>query len=318
MSCHWIRTGVRALCLGALAMATVTANAADGVARLRHGYVDMRYGQLHYSIMQPAGVSAKTPIVLLHQSPNSSKEYDALVMELGKDRVAIAIDTPGYGGSDGPNSQPTIEDYTAAIAEGLANLGYGPEKPIDVFGNHTGSRIATELAVTHPGMVRHVLLGLSPYSLAPDALLAKLLSETHNPTSGDEMLQKFCVSLPSRIARTENTGLADPVWVRIALDSMGATTRQEYGHAAAYEYGPRFKERLLQITQPVLLLVIDDPADRPFYETTKTAADMSRQLKPMLTKSKKVEILEGGFHDDAFFARAEDIADGFRKFVDNN
>lgn len=309
------RWGIRALSgIGAaLALITASAHAADP-PKVRHGYVDMRYGQLHYAIMQPPGGSTKTPIVLFHQSPNSSMEYDALITELGKDRVAIAIDTPGHGASDGPTTQPKIEDYAAAIAEGLKNLGYGPDKPIDIFGNHTGSRISTELALTNPKMVRHVMLGLSPYALIDDKLAAKLLTEVVHPASGTAMLEAFCPTVPRRATQAKGTGVDDPIWVRIALESLRATTRHEYGHAAAYEYGPRFKARLLQLTQPVLMLVIDDPVDE--YQSGKTAADMSRQLKPLLTKSPDVEILENNFHNDAFYARAKDVADGFRRFVD--
>jgi pimeloyl-ACP methyl ester carboxylesterase len=294
------------------------ANAADAAPKLRHGYVDMRYGQLHFSIAQPAVPSTKTPIVFFHQSPNTSLEYDAIIAELGKDRVAIAIDTPGHGGSDGPDTQPTIEDYAAAVAEGLAHMGYGATRQIAIFGNHTGSRIGTELALTHPEMVRKVMLGLSPYAMIDDALSAKLLAETHNPESGDAMLKTFCLGLDKRMAANDVTAMADPVWVKISLDSLRATTRREFGHKAAYEYGPRFKTRLPQLTQPVLLLVIDDPADAGIYQSGKTALDMSKTLKAEMTKSKDVEIFDAGFHNDAFFGRTKDVADGFRAFVDKN
>ena len=289
--------------------------AAETGGKLRHGYVDMRYGQLHYSIAQPVGGGGnRTPIVLFHQSPNSSVEYDALVTELGKDRVAIAPDTPGHGGSDGPETIPTIEDYVGAVVEGLEKLGYGPKRQIDVFGFHTGSRIATELAVSHPKMVRRVILGLSPYALIDDALSKKLGDEVYHAKSAADMLGRFCKSLPDRIERADKGGFPDPAWGRIAVDSMRPTVRQEFGHSAAYEYGPRFKTRVVQLTQPVQLLVVDDPADK--YQSGKTAADMSRQLKAMLTKAKSVELLDDNFHNNAFYVRAKDIAAGFRKFAD--
>ena len=304
------------MALGALTAVALAmpAFAADSAPKLRHGYVDDRFGQLHYSIAQPAGGSTKTPIVLLHQSPNSSVEYDALVVELGKDRTAIAFDTPGHGGSDGPMTQPKLEDYAAAIAEGLKNMGYGDSKPVDIFGNHTGSRTATEVAVNNPKMIRHVILGLSPYALVDDSLSMKLLAEVPHPKSGKAMLERVCKSLDTRAETEDKTGLKDPIWVNIAVDSMRHNVRQEFGHAAAFEYGPRFKQRLLGLTQPVLMLAIDDPRDN--YQGGTTAIGMCQKLKPQLTKSPRVDILANDFHNDAFYARAKDVADGFRKFVD--
>ncbi len=62
------------------------------------------------------------------------------------------------------------------------------------------------------------------------------------------------------------------------------------------------------------LLVVDDPVDN--YQSGRTAGDMSRELKPLLTKAKRVEILDQDFHNNAFFVRPKEVADGFRKFVD--
>ncbi|MBK6598302.1 MAG: hypothetical protein IPG25_10625 [Proteobacteria bacterium] len=72
-------------------------------ATVRRGYVDGRFGQMHYYIVTPAGATPKhAPIVFFHQNPKSGVEYEFLLSDLGRDRVAIAIDTPGYGGSDRP------------------------------------------------------------------------------------------------------------------------------------------------------------------------------------------------------------------------
>ncbi|MCB2106060.1 MAG: alpha/beta hydrolase [Rhodobacteraceae bacterium] len=282
--------------------------------KLRHGYVDNRYGQLHYAIAQPAGGSDKPPIILLHQSPNSSVEYDDLTLELGRDRVAIAFDTPGHGGSDGPDTQPTIEDYAAAIVEGLTNLGYGPDKPVDLFGNHTGGRTATEIAVSHPELVRRVIIGLSPYGFVDDAMSKKLFSEVYHPASAGDLLTRFCAALPARMERAEKAGIPDPMWGRIAVESLRGMTRHEFGHAAAFEYGPRFKKRMLEITQPVLLFVVDDPVD--VYQGDKTALSTSQEVKSLMTKAKSVAILDDDYRNNSFHVRAGDIATAFHAFQD--
>lgn len=303
----------------ALALASPALAADTAPHKLRHGYVDNRYGQMHYAIAQPAtslqgGGAGHPPIVLLHQSPNSSKEYDELTLALGRDRVAIAFDTPGHGGSDGPDTIPTIEDYAAAVVEGLANLGYGPDRPVDLFGFHTGSRTATEIAVAHPKLVRRVILGLSPYGFVDDALSKKLYDEVYHPVSSADLLQRFCMALPERIARAEKGAIPDQAMGRIAVESLRGLTRHEFGHAAAFEYGPRFKARMLEITQPVALFVVDDPIDD--YQGGKTALGTSREVKPLMTKAKSVTILDDGYRNNSFFVRAPDIADAFRGFLD--
>lgn len=289
--------------------------AADAKAgKLRHGYVDNRYGQLHYAIAQPAGGSAKPTMVLLHQSPNSSVEYDALTMELGKDRTVIAFDTPGHGASDGPEAVPTIEEYAEAIAEGLRNLGYGDNKPVDMFGFHTGSRTTTEIALRYPKMVRRVALGLSPYGFIDDALSKKLFEEVYHPKSAADLLGRFCTGMDERISRAQKSGMPDIPWGRISVETVRNLTRHEFGHAAAFEYGPRFKKRMLELTQPVMLLVVDDPMDN--YQGGKTALSTSNEVKPLMTKAKSVTVVDEKFHNNSFYVRPKDVADAFRKFQD--
>ncbi len=88
--------------------------------RIRNGYVDNRYGQLHYTMASPATTVRHTPVAMIHQTVNASIESRSLFQELAQDRVVLAIDTPGYGNSDGPQTPVRIEDYAAAIAEGCA------------------------------------------------------------------------------------------------------------------------------------------------------------------------------------------------------
>ena len=79
--------------------------------RVRRGYLDFDDGQLHYREARPAaGAPPRTPIVCLHQTPTSSLEFEPLMREFATDRVVVALDTPGYGGSDGPGEPRGIDD----------------------------------------------------------------------------------------------------------------------------------------------------------------------------------------------------------------
>jgi pimeloyl-ACP methyl ester carboxylesterase len=290
---------------------------ADQKPALRHGYVDSPYGQLHYStVTPPGGGDKRTPhLVLFHQSPNSSVEYTELVEELGKDRVVLALDTPGHGGSDGPTGIPRIEDYAAAMRVALKNLGYGPQRPIDVFGFHTGSRIAAEIAATEPRMIRRVMMGLSGVSVAPPEEMEKLLNSVYHPTSSEDAFRLFCERLPNRIKSRDKWKLDDTIWGRMAVEELRHLTRYEYGHAAAFEYGQRFDARLAQLTQPVALIVVED-GTKASGLFKYSAREMSEKVVGMLKSSKQAKVLPDNFVLSDLHNNPGAIGNAMRRYQD--
>jgi pimeloyl-ACP methyl ester carboxylesterase len=128
----------------------------------RRGYCDCRYGQLHY-LHAGTSDSGRPPLVLLHQNPSSSEEYRALLEAMATDRAVFAFDTPGYGMSDGPDGPRAIADYCAAFAEGIEALGIGKDRPINLFGFHTGALLAVELAAQLGPRAGRIALAGIPY-----------------------------------------------------------------------------------------------------------------------------------------------------------
>ncbi len=305
-----------ALTLIGIVLAHAPASAADK-STVRRGYVDSPYGQLHYVKATPAGGGNKqTPhLVLFHQSPNSSVEYTELVEELGKDRVVLALDTPGHGGSDGPTQIPRIEDYAAAMLVALKNLGYGPKKPFDAFGFHTGSRILAEVAATEPKMVRRVMMGLSGVSVAPPEEMEKLLKSVYHPTSSEDAFQLFCKQLPNRIKARDKWNLGDDIWGKMAVEQLRHLTRYEYGHAAAFEYSQRFDARLAQLTQPVWLIVIEDGSKESGL-FKYSAREMSEKVVGMLKSSKQAKVMPEDFVLRDLHNNPGPIGDAMRRFQD--
>ena len=288
-------------------------------ATLRRGYVDSPYGQLHYTKATPprgAGKKTKTPhMILFHQSPNSSVEYTALVKELAKDRVVLALDTPGHGGSDGPSEIPTIEDYAAAMIVSLKNLGYGAKRPFDAFGFHTGSRIVAEIAATEPRMIRRIMMGLSGVSVSPPEEMENWLKSVYHPTSSEDAFRVFHEQLPDRIKMRDQWNIDDAFWGKMMVERLRHLTRYEYGHAAAFEYGQRFDARLAQLTQPVSLIVIDD-GTKASGLFKYSAREMSEQVVDMFTSSKQAKVLPEDFSLADLYGDAAALADAFRRFQD--
>lgn len=120
---------------------------------IRRRFVDVPHGQLH---MRTAGAGG-VPLVMLHPSPGSSRQLVALIGPLAEDRFVVAPDCPGNGDSDPlPDAMPDIDALADAI---LAGVGAAlPDAPFDLYGSHTGARLATSIALRHPGRVRRVVL----------------------------------------------------------------------------------------------------------------------------------------------------------------
>lgn len=110
-------------------------------------------------------------VVLLHDSPRSSRLHVPLMQVLGRRFRVFALDTPGYGNSDPIGlDAPTIPDFARALGAALDALGLA-QAPI--YATHTSAKIGLALAVRGGQMPLLVLDGLSiPDQLASDDFIA--------------------------------------------------------------------------------------------------------------------------------------------------
>ena len=148
-------TGVGAVLAAGPAVAAGAPPRRDAARGLRMAYADGPWGQIHYRQVAPARPPASgLPLLCLHASPLSSLVYDHWLLEIGRDRIAVAPDTPGYGSSAAPPARPAIGDYAEAMLRFMDELGL---RQVDVMGYHTGALTSVELARRHPERVRHVV-----------------------------------------------------------------------------------------------------------------------------------------------------------------
>lgn len=92
-------------------------------------------------------------VVLLHQSPQSSRELVPLMELLGAHFQVFAPDTPGYGQSDPlspPDEEAGIDDFVDALAGVFDALGL---TRVPLFGTHTGAIQAVRFAARFPHRV---------------------------------------------------------------------------------------------------------------------------------------------------------------------
>ena len=225
--------------------------------------VNGRFGhrQVHY---RRAG--AGPTVLLLHQSPQSSREMEPLMAAWGSHFTLIAPDSPGYGLSDplAPDGEPavqaTIDDFAGATFEFADALGL---ECFGIYGFHTGASIGAGMAHARPGRVTALAAnGLAVLSGAEiDDLLAHYLPPIVPKWDGGHLawlwarLREQTLFFPWYDRRAETRMAFDvppPGRLQLGLhEFLAAGDHYRVAYAAAFSYRA---ERLLPDMQvPVLI-----------------------------------------------------------------
>ncbi|MFT7287944.1 MAG: pimeloyl-ACP methyl ester carboxylesterase [Halieaceae bacterium] len=119
------------------------------VIKKRFAAVDGRV--VHYRV-----AGAGLPVLLLHESPRSSRSLLPLLEALGDEFRVIAPDTPGYGSSTRLRDLfPELAEFSAALAGFLDAIGI---QRCVLYGSHTGGSIAADFAERYPTRVAGLIL----------------------------------------------------------------------------------------------------------------------------------------------------------------
>ncbi|MCT8974314.1 alpha/beta fold hydrolase [Microbaculum marinisediminis] len=116
-----------------------------------HEYVETRRGRQH---LRRAG-AAGTPLLVIPTGGGSSAQFAPVVTGLATGRQVFAVDYFGNGLSDKPAGPVSIETLAEDM---IALLDAMDLSQVDVWGSHTGSLVALELAVIAPDRVRRLVL----------------------------------------------------------------------------------------------------------------------------------------------------------------
>lgn len=119
---------------------------------MKRGYLDFDWGQVHF---RAAGDPDAALLLMLHQSPLSSRNYAAALPYLGQKFHAVAIDTPGFGGSDALPREWDVSDYANFVWDCADRLGAAR---LHLFGRATGAVFAAEAAKLRPVAVERLIL----------------------------------------------------------------------------------------------------------------------------------------------------------------
>ena len=211
--------------------------AVSAAVRIRRGYFECRFGQLHVHQAIPGGGGFEegTPLLALHPATHSGRMFTGLLAALGRDRSAFAPDLPGFGQSDAPAVR-SIAEQAAAIGDFLDTMRL---RQVDVLGCGLGMGVALELAATRPAVRRVVLAALcwaETPALPPSA------------ESADAYLRSQWAGARS------DCGPGAPLPALISACGERLCNAAEAAHAAAAEQSYPLGERLGQIRQPLLVL----------------------------------------------------------------
>lgn len=244
-----------------LAALSVPSFAQANDVHIQRLYVDGPYGQIHLRLAHPVDQESETqtPLACFHYSPGSGRLYEPLLPYLARDRMVMAFDTPGYGNSDPPPTQPYVPDYAEALAGAIESLTDG--QPVDVFGQLTGSLIAVEMAVSRPDLVRRVVLSRSPVFTEETRVNGVAEMKRRH---AERLVDPKASYLTQRLARgLGNLGEGDPPerYLGAFIDSMLPGHNWVYGEVAAFSY--RADLNMPRISQPTLFItwIEDDAAE---------------------------------------------------------
>lgn len=248
------------------------------------GYATGPYGLVHFhdTAARSARAPGALPLILLHQSPSSALQFKAGFEPLAERGIrSIAIDTPGFGNSDPTAFVPRVEDWASSIVAVLDHLGI---EEADILGHHTGSLLATEVALQFPSRVRHVILN-GPF-LATEVERASFMAAMHRTDpdyeikiDGSHLMKSFDIRM--------RMGGEDPdprVATRGVVAKYQALGPFAWGHNAAFQYDHEATMRKLTKRTLILTNTGDD-----IY----TFAQRAREMFPQFGYHE----LMGGSHD---------------------
>lgn len=222
----------------------------------RH-FLDVNGRTVHYRACGSGPV-----LLLIHQSPRSSAEYERLMLKWGEHFTCIAPDSPGYGQSDPLEIElPDINDMGDGLIEFLDAIGL---EKVGAYGFHTGGAIAMNAHVRYPGrFVAFVTGGYPIWTEEEMALFAAEYLPEFKPSAYGEHLAWlwsrileqswffpwFKIEMDARLARPHDDVTRVDAIVHEMLDSGDFYRR---GYRAALSAGSDIPSPMT-VSNPVLI-----------------------------------------------------------------
>ena len=262
---------------------------------IRRRFLDGPFGQIH--LREAGKPSHERPLLCLHQSPKSSREFVKIMPCLAQDRQVIAVDSPGHGESDLPGSEAdaTIMNYAHsawAAVDALGLIESGGQ--VNLLGHHTGAKVATEMAWQRPSNVGTIIM-ISALVLSAEEVAA--FRDMFDKIPLDETGTRFMDGW-ARTVHHRGPGVSLVDLAASFVENYRSGEAYEWGHKAAFDYNAYFPDRVATLDNRIVVL---NPKDM-LYELTPRVAPL---LKNGIVQDQAD--WEFGFMDSDSVAAAEII-----------
>jgi pimeloyl-ACP methyl ester carboxylesterase len=177
-----------------------------GVPTTETGYAPVNGLQMYYEVHGSGG----TPLLLLHGGLfDIDQQFGELIPGLAATRQVIAADFQGHGRTNDIDRPLRTADLTSDVVGLLRHLGVAQA---DVFGFSVGGAVALRLAITHPELVRKLIV--SSVSFHPDG------DRPENKEAVGAMTVEMIAGTPMEQAYLAKS--PHPEKLQVLLDKLGA------------------------------------------------------------------------------------------------
>ncbi len=249
---------------------------AQTAAAITRAFAALTDGQIHWAECGPPDAP---PLLLLHQTPRSWREFQWVLPQVGDHYRAIAMDTLGFGDSARGVGAVSIERWAAVAIELLDHLGI---ERTHVVGHHTGGVIAIEIAAGHPERVGALVLSSTPFTNSAfrrDRAERPPIDEVEARPDGSHLTDLWQRRMGFYPSERPDLLLAFVRDALVVIDDV------EGGHTAVATY--RMEDSIARIVAPTRLIrATDDPFAFPHGE----------ELREQLVNAASIDIvdIEGG------------------------
>ncbi len=228
------------------------------------------------------------PIFLLHASPMSAASLMPLVSILSKTHTVIAIDTPGYGYSEEPPTQPAhVGIYADTLHKLQGQLGL---EKVAIYGTATGAQIGIKYALDYPADVSYLFLDNSAHFTEAEKtdIYASYFPDLTPQEDGShlravwDIVDHLFVYFPWCF-QEEKYRLSTPkpptsVLHRVALEYIKGGAHYDWAYRTAFAYEDR--ERIYELTVPTHIFrweasILKPYTDRIFDKSLPANVDYS-------------------------------------------
>jgi pimeloyl-ACP methyl ester carboxylesterase len=208
---------------------------------MRQQYLGEAGKQIHLRICEPNGDPTRNPLICLPPAPHSGLYFNNVLVNLAKDRIVIAVDTPGYGGSDRLSGDVSITAYAKRLSE-VCNAF----SKVDIMGFHSGCLVVLDLADILPEVIDKVVMIDVPFLSAKQraAMAKKFAQQTPLPNSTTDLQSGFDMQVTNRL---EDLGpeRAHELWIETLRAGTGLNDM--FRAAFAFDCETRFAEFKRQV-----------------------------------------------------------------------